>query len=65
MSTYMGQNTLLTLIGNMFMFFQCRHLLDISVAVPDHWIIFSYLYASSAEGLSLFERPKVIKDKGK
>lgn len=63
----MGQNTLLTHIGNMFMFFQSRHLLDISVGVPDHWIIFSYLpvYASSVGGLSLFERPKVIKDKGK
>lgn len=37
MSAYMRQNMLLTLVGNMFMFFQCQHLLDVPVGDPDHY----------------------------
>lgn len=37
MSACMCQNMLLTLMGNMFMFFQCRHLLDVPVGDPDHY----------------------------
>ena len=38
MSAYMSQNMLLTLMGSMFMFFQCRHLLDVPVGDPDHYL---------------------------